>query len=245
MKNDKAKAAAKVEALLAEPFTNDEARMQQISEQAYVELLRRAAEQPVKAKKKGLWRSVPALCALVIILMVAPVISTILNPVSYSRANQFVRKATVWVNDTFKLDIELPVEEGETIKQESVTTVFETSEEAAEYLRSNILVIGDFEGNKLESIEVTNHANVRFVTQNYKYHECDVRLTLETVFDRTLDKPTENAILIPTEAGELWMWSADGMSRAIGLIGEWSVDICAFSTDENIGVLFEMLKWLN
>lgn len=245
MKKNKAKAAAKVDVLLAEAFTNDEARMQQIREQAHAELLRRTAEQPVKTKKKGLCYSVPALCALVIILIVAPVVATILNPVSYSQANQFVRKATVWVNDTFKLGIELPVEEGEEKQLAIQTNVFLSVQDAAAYLEKEILAFEENEATELLSVEVTDYADVSFVMQNYKFEGCDVRLTLETVFERTFEAPKDNAVLLNTKAGAVWMWKMENMSRAIGIIDDWSVNIYVYSINDSVEELLASLTRVN
>lgn len=246
MKKNKAKAAAKVDALLAEAFTNDEARMQQIREQAHAELLRRTAEQPVKTKKKGLWRSVPALCALVIILIVAPIVAIIANPVSYSRANQFVRKATVWVNDTFKLDIELPVPEGENMALEVSDSVFTSVQKAADYIDKNLLVLDETVGCLIDNIEVNVVADGYYVLKiNCRYKEREIMLLLESTMMEMVITPVNGAENIETTAGALWMWNSDGTQVAAGYIDEWTVHIYADLDHDTALSVFQTLKWLN
>lgn len=246
MKKNKAKAAAKVDALLAEAFTNDEARMQQIREQAHAELLRRTAEQPIKTKKKGLCYSVPALCALVIILIVAPIVAIIANPVGYSKANQLVRKATVWVNDTFKLDIELPVEDGGSeLNKTSEAVTFTTVEEAAKYLEDNILVFDESSGCELKAIEIFNNSNVTFVSLKYTYNGYDIRLAMENGLDRVVESSMENSEEIYCPAGVLWMWSNNEMNRAMGYFNEWSVNIHIPCKVDDVQSLLQSIKWFN
>ena len=189
MRKNKAKATAKVEAFLAEPFANDEARMERIIEQAKAESFRRAAEQPENAKKKGLWRGAPALCALVIILIVAPIIAVIVNPVSFSKANQLVRKATIWVNDTFKLGIELPVEDDVDLKQEAANVTFSTVEEAVSYLGKGFPVLEETDETNLLSIEIADYSEVAFIRQLYDYNGNEVLLTTETIFNNYIVSP--------------------------------------------------------
>lgn len=246
MRKNKAKATAMVDAFLAEPFTNDEVRMQQIVEQAKAESLRRAAEQPEKPKKKGLWRGAPAVCALVIILMVVPIVAVILNPVATSKANQLVRKATVWVNDTFKLGIELPVDESqESIDKEEQTLIFKTAEEAIAYLGKNILVLEEIDGNELISIEITDYSGVVFITQNYEYMGHQVKLVIEPILEWHIIAPPEGATEIVCNSGSLWMWTTDNMYRATGVIDEWAIDLHISIDAENVDRLISTITRLN
>lgn len=232
---------------MAEPFANDEARMERIIEQAKAESFRRAAEQPKNAQKKGLWRGAPALCALVIILLVAPIIAVIVNPVSFSKANQLVRKATVWVNDTFKLGVELPVADGqESIDKEKQTLIFKTAEEATAYLGKNILVLEESDENKLTSIEIMDYSGVEFITQNYEYMGQQIKLIIEPVLEwHIVATPPEGAIEIACDAGSLWMWPVDNMYRVIGMIDDYSIDLYVPIDVENVEELISTIKLLN
>lgn len=245
MRKTKAKATAKVDALLAEPFTNDEEFMQRIVDQAQAESMRRMDEQPVKTKKKGLWRGAPALCALVIILLVAPILAVIVNPVCFSKANQLVRKATIWVNDTFKLGIELPVEEGKNELVGEQVTSFSTIEEAIEYTGTNILVFDEKSGCELKSVEVTDYYGTRFIALEYQYDEQIIHLNMETISDRIIVSPPSESATISSQAGELWMWSIDAAQRAIGYIDEWYVDVSAPVNLFEARLIFEHIKWFN
>ncbi len=242
MRKNKAKATAKVDAFLAEPFANDEARMERIIEQAKAESFRRAAEQPENAKKKGLWRGAPALCALVIILLVAPIIAVIVNPVSFSRANQLVRKATIWVNDTFKLNIELPMEDSSALKREAANVTFNTAEEAASYLGKGFPVLEETDETKLVSIEISDYSGVAIITQLYEHKGTEVLLTAETILANYIASPAENADLIVTDVGMLWMWEIDNAYRAVGIIGEWNVDLFAKIDLKNMVYTFKMVN---
>lgn len=245
MRKNKAKATAKVDAFLAEPFANDEARMERIIEQAKAESFRRAAEQPENAKKKGLWRGAPALCALVIILIVAPIIAVIVNPVNFSKANQLVRKATIWVNDTFKLELELAVEKDSPLERGERSIVFDSMKDAASYLGKDFPALEENDMNKLISIEITDCLGITIITQIYEYKEEKVWLTAETILDHYADAVAENAIQIVSSIGNLWMWSTDDTYRAIGIAGEWSVDLRTATEVKEVVDLFETLKWFN
>lgn len=245
MRKTKAKATAKVDALLAEPFTNDEEFMQRIVDQAQAESMRRMDEQPVKTKKKGLWRGAPALCALVIILLVAPILAVIVNPVCFSKANQLVRKATIWVNDTFKLGIELPVEDDVDLKQEAANVIFSTVEEAVSYLGKGFPALEETDETKLVSIEIADYSEVAFITQKYDYKGNEVLLTVETILDHYIEVPSDNAIQIINDLGTLWLWSTNNTYRAVGIIDEWSVDLYTTVGVKNTEDLLYTLKWLN
>lgn len=245
MRKNKAKATAKVDAFLAEPFANDEARMERIIEQAKAESFRRAAEQPENAKKKGLWRGAPALCALVIILIVAPIIAVIVNPVSFSKANQLVRKATIWVNDTFKLNIELPVEDSSALKREAANVTFNTAEEAASYLGKGFPVLEETDETKLVSVEISDFSGVAIVTQLYNYKGEEVLLIAETIFHDYIIEPTDNANQIVTDIGTIWMWPTEGEYRAMAVIDEWSVDLRTEIDKKDFANLLGTLKHIN
>ena len=246
MRKNKAKATAKVDAFLAEPFANDEARMERIIEQAKAESFRRAAEQPENAKKKGLWRGAPALCALVIILIVAPIIAVIVNPVSFSKANQLVRKATVWVNDTFKLNIELPVEEEkEKVSQTETITVFDSAEEAAQSIGSNLLILDEQSGCKLKLIEITDYSRLKFINMKYVYAGKEIIIAMETVLDTNVEKPDEEVHVIECDAGTLWAWSTNGIQRATGYMEGWAVDVRTSLDLETAQTIFSRIEWLN
>ena len=169
---------ARMQDMLNQPTEADMAQLEETKARAYAEYQRRqdaqahAAEQKAAHQKSRRLRTA-VVCALAAAFLVLPLVYTILMPVSVSNANHFVRKATIWINDTLHLNIEIdePLQEQEQIIEDVVVSesVFTTLEEARSYLDEPMLVLDSADtGLALESIAITKYPEgIKSITITY------------------------------------------------------------------------------
>ena len=247
---------ARMQDIMNEPTPADFERFETMKERVYAECVRRSdSEEVVPAKytvnKRSYHHYVMAAVVMAIAFIFVPVIYTALFPVTVSNANNVMRRAGVWINNTLRLGIEFPEPIDDDNHIETPKEVgffsFSTAEEAAEFLGQSILALDlDFPGLSLVSVGVNvDENNIFQVNLDYSYNSLQVFLTCESIVTDMAISPHVDAVEVITSVGPLFYWSTDTMHRATNVIDTWNVQIRTDSTVPNAVELFQTLRRVN
>ena len=106
-----------VRQLAEEPYNPSEKHIEEIKQRAFEEYEQiMAAKQKMKEKRKGTLRRVVVTAAAIVCLLVGSTVIALLNPLQSGDADNFFRRAVIWVNDQLHLGIQLPLPKNEETK---------------------------------------------------------------------------------------------------------------------------------
>ena len=242
---------ARMRDILNEPTPEDLERFEAMTERAHAEYLRRAQEEETKPVRHSARRYALTAALLALALIVLPVVYTALFPVTVSNANNLMRRAGIWINNTLRLGIEFPepvVDDQYIGTPKAVgSRTFATVDELAAFLGENTLALDtNYPGLTLDSIQVTLLENdLSQVKLSYSYNGYSLALTYESILADVSSISYENSIELPTTAGTLFYWSTEKRHRAIGILSTWSVQLLADIEISNLKSLFKSLYWIN
>lgn len=223
-KIDQQKIEAKVRALEFEPLLDDTVRMDEIKKRAYEEYMRRqlAAKEKPKSYNRLRRRVMVAVAAAVGIMVISFVYSAI-APVPVSSANNFVRRAAIWINNTLQMGIEfsVPVNDGAQIEQPAIeeTVVYSSIQEAVKALGEPLVgfVPSADTDIQLERIEaVTTSPQIRTVQTDYEVSTYSMMIKQTTLGDENDIAPLmPDVALIDSSIGQISIWETDTTMRAM------------------------------
>ena len=133
-----------VRQLAEEPYNPSEAHIEEIKRQAFEEYDQiMAAKQKMKEKRKSIRRRVVVTAAVIVCLLIGSTVIALLNPLQSGNADNFFRRAVIWVNDQLHLGIELPLLQNEANKAQfeedsiiaAISDVVETIDYPIVYLK--------------------------------------------------------------------------------------------------------------
>ena len=232
-KLDRKKMEARLQTMMNEPEDISEERMEAIKQRAHDEYLRRMEAQTAQKvqHRKSLHHRAIAAAVLVLALLVLPVVYTELMPVTVGNANNVIRSAGIWINNTFHLGIEFsePIPENENfsdVGDDGIKT-FATVEEAAAYLKCPIYVLdADVTGCEPENVEVKFILDsVSRIMFKYEFQTGKISITQTLLLDSNVIAIGENAVVIPCSVGEIVLWETDGKYHGMLTSGEWIIHI--------------------
>ena len=232
-KLDRKKMEARLQTMMNEPEDISEERMEAIKQRAHDEYLRRMEAQAAqKAQhRKSLHQRAIAVAVLVLALLVLPVVYTVLMPVTVGNANNVIRSAGIWINNTFHLGIEFsePISENESfsdVGDDGIKT-FATVEEAAAYLKCPIYVLdADVTGCEPENVEVKFvMKDISRITLKYKLSSGEVIITQKPILDSNVMAVGSDATTVQCAEGKMLLWEADGRCHGLYISGNWSVHL--------------------
>lgn len=186
-----------------------------------------------KRKKSGHLRHAVAVFAIAIGLIVVSVVYSVLAPVSVSNANNFVRRAAIWVNDQLHLGIVFPVsEEANVINTEQ--NYFSSLKEASESLNMPITYIKNMNGftyNGLETISDVDDSFILFV--HYLCEDGDIDISIERFReDEIVDITPFDPIELSTPIGNIFVWHAETAYRAIAFYNDYVIEIYGHTSEK-------------
>jgi len=242
---------ARMRDILNEPTPEDLERFEAMTERAHAEYLRRAQEEESKPVRHSARRYALTAALLALALIVLPVVYTALFPVTVSNANNLMRRAGIWINDTLRLGIEFPepVVDDQYIGTPKAVggRTFATEAELAAFLGENTLALDtSYPGLTLDSIEVTLLENdLSQVKLNYIYGNHQLTLAYESILSEVALDSHVDAIELSTSAGKLFYWTTIAKHRAVGVISTWTVQLRADIETPDAIAIFETLYLLN
>lgn len=147
----------RIKALNDDKYHLTQEHIDEVLARAHDELLRREKARIARqeARKRRLRRVVVGSAAIVSVLVVSFVYSA-LAPVTVSSANNFVRRASIWINDKLRLGVTFtePVDD-EAKKVLNANTEFSSLEEAAKNLNAPIVYFEDAGTLKFDKVSAT------------------------------------------------------------------------------------------
>lgn len=214
---DRHKLESKIRDLQLEPICENENRMEEIKQRAFEEYMRRQSSQPFNPQKP-LRHNVMVVAAATAGILIFSFAFSVFAPVAVSSANQYVRRAALWINNTLHLGFEYPepVEDAAKIIPESPKR-YSTLESAAQALSTPLLCIdqsGDLQLDKVETFFIAD--GVMSVQISYLATEGNFSISISPLGDETIIAPLlSEAILLDTQLGEMAAWKTTDGDRAL------------------------------
>lgn len=251
-KLDRKKMEARLQTMMNEPEDISEERMEAIKQRAHDEYLRRIEAQAAqKAQhRKSLHHRAIAVAVLVLALLVLPVVYTVLMPVTVGSANNVIRTAGIWINNTFHLGIEFsePIPENENfsdVGDDDVKT-FATVEEAAAYLKCPIYVLDqNVTGASPSKVDV-NFAlgDIAKIVIEYDLPNAKIDIIQKPLLSSNVIGIENDSETIQCQMGEIIVWKTEDQYHGLFLSEGWSVHLLSSATDENVEKMYETLHLL-
>ena len=249
-KLDRKKMEARLQTMMNEPEDISEERMEAIKQRAHDEYLRRMEAQaaPKVQHRKSLHHRAIAVAVLVLALLVLPVVYTVLMPVTVGNANNVIRSAGIWINNTFHLGIEFsePIPENESfsdVGDDDVKT-FATVEEAAAYLKCPLfyLVKSDLSPNLI--IAYHSLGKLIRVQLNYTIGENNFSILQRPMLESNIEAVVSNTESVTSPAGDIIVWESNNKYRGMCISDGWIVNILFDGTRSDAIELFKSLHML-
>ena len=210
-----------VRQLAEEPYNPSEKHIEEIKKRAFEEYEQiMAAKQKMKEKRKGTLRRVVVTAAAIVCLLVGSTVIALLNPLQSGNADNFFRRAVIWVNDQLHLGIELPVlEESVNKKAEfSVGYTADKIEGQTKFLDIPVFFLEESSSIHLDMIEIeTNEysnekiASLRYNTDSGKI----VIISHQGTDSNNITIQSDTAITLNLKIGDVIVWSTGETAKAI------------------------------
>ena len=249
-KLDRKKMEARLQTMMNEPKDISEERMEAIKQRAHDEYLRRMEAQAAQKvqHRKSLHHRAIAAAVLVLALLVLPVVYTVLMPVTVGNANNVIRSAGIWINNTFHLGIEFsePIPENESfsdVGDDDVKT-FATVEEAAAYLKCPIFYIvkSDLSPNLITAYH--SLGKLIRVQLNYTIGENNFSILQRPMLESNIEAVVSNTESVTSPAGDIIVWESNNKYRGMCISDGWIVNILFDGTRSDAIELFKSLHML-
>lgn len=203
-----------------------------------------------KEKTRTIAKRLVAVAAIAIILFVAPFVYSVLMPVTMSKADNFMRQAAIWMNDTFHLgiDVSAPVPKDD---QSNVKTEHALVDPALEDLAAaSTLPIVYLPTNETITLDSVTHNNELLhreqIIIQYKINNDDIIVIKTTPMQQSATMALDDGVIqLQTEAGTAFFWSADKVTNAVIYSSEYKITIFSSLTLEDLIFYCSALSILN
>jgi len=185
--------------------------------------------------KSGLLRRVVAVFAIAIGLIVMSVVYSVIAPVTSSSANSFVRRAAIWVNDQLHLGISFPVPEEESNASSTESEFYSSLIEASKDLNMPIVYfqnVDELEYKGLETISAVDESYVTFLHYGSEHGVIDISIECFRE-DEILDITPHDSSVLSSPIGDVYVWHAEGVYRAITFYNNYIIEIYGNVSEES------------
>lgn len=169
-----------VRQLAEEPYNPSEKHIEEIKQRAFEEYEQiMAAKQKMKEKRKSTLRRVVVTAAAIVCLLIGSTVIALLNPLQSGNADNFFRRAVIWVNDQLHLGIELPMLKEENKAQFDEGTVIASISEVVDSINFPIVYLKETPNLHFDQIEkeTDSFSDEVTVTLGYTTPEGTIRIT--------------------------------------------------------------------
>lgn len=249
-KLDRKKMEARLQTMMNEPEDINEERMEAIKQRAHDEYLRRMEAQATQKvqHRKSLHHRAIAAAVLVLALLVLPVVYTVLMPVTVGNANNVIRSAGIWINNTFHLGIEFsePIPENESfsdVGDDGIKT-FDSVESAAAYLKCPIFCL---EQNNLAPTLITAHYSLGKLIRvqlSYTIEHNNFSILQKPMLESNVEAAVSSTESITSPAGDITVWESNGKYRGLCISDGWIINMLFDGTESKAIELFKGLHVL-
>ena len=212
-----------VRQLAEEPYNPSEKHIEEIKQRAFEEYEQiMAAKQKMKEKRKGTLRRAVVTAAAIICLLVGSTVIALLNPLQSGNADNFFRRAVIWVNDQLHLGIELSVPNEENkgalfYDGEGITSI----QKAAESLGMRVVCLEESEKIILEEVDnyVDGFTSEKQITLRYRTNDASISIVTKTGINyNTVSIKSESVKKIETPIGEIVLLETEDSVRGIVIL---------------------------
>ena len=214
-KLDQQRIEQRIRDLEEEPYSPSDEQIEEIKKRAFDEFERSQQKVNIrvdrKQKQRNVLRRVVTITAFAVCFLVSSVIYSALAPVTVANANNFIRRAAIWVNDKLSLGITFttPVDNTEQLTYGDELTV-STIEELRKVAKFPIAYIPESEEMRIDSIDISNISpNQQSVTLWYSTKDSEsIVVKNEALFDsNTIGINTSLLETIDTPIGVVYTWT--------------------------------------
>lgn len=240
---NKKRLEAIVQELLNVPVEENQDRMDSVKQRAFEEYairMRQAESRRSEPKtgqlrmQKSLGQRLMTAVALALAILVLPIVVTMLSPVPIGNADDdWGRYIVIWLNNTFQTELRIPEsvsEQGKAYEMEpGKEQAFSSVKEAARVLNTALPALGNGDIHcELQSVTVMPiDDGIYRVTEQYLMNDVEIIITLKTVLSSQIEAPIAEAVIIASEACDLYAWETDDSSKAFGVFDDWLVILIA------------------
>lgn len=209
-----------VRQLAEEPYNPSEAHIEEIKRQAFEEYDQiMAAKQKIKEKRKSTLRRVVVTAAAIVCLLVGSTVIALLNPLQSGNADNFFRRAVIWVNDQLHLGIELPSPKNEDTKAQfaegniipSILEVAETVDFPIVYLKETQDLHFDLVTKEIEPFSDEITVILRYTTPDGTIRIDNKLNSASNITSTYSDVP----IIAQTDIGDILVFETEGFSIGV------------------------------
>lgn len=208
-----------VRQLAEEPYNPSEKHIEEIKQRAFAEYEQiMAAKQKMKEKRKGTLRRVVVTAAAIICLLVGSTVIALLNPLQSGNADNFFRRAVIWVNDQLHLGIELPMPKDENKVQFHEGNIISSISDIAETIDFPIVYFKDKQDLYFDTIikEEDPFLNETVVILKYTTPDGIIRIVNQAGSTFSVTSINSDAVTtIQTEIGNIYIYEAEASIRGL------------------------------
>ena len=238
-----------VRQLAEEPYNPSEAHIEEIKRQAFEEYDQiMAAKQKMKEKRKSIRRRVVVTAAVIVCLLIGSTVIALLNPLQSGNADNFFRRAVIWVNDQLHLGIELPALKEENKAQFEEDSIISSISEVAETIDFPIVYLKETQDLHFDLITKEEEPLLSEITVTLRYTTPDgmIRIINKTGSDfNTISTSLDEAITVLTPIGNIIVFQTEGFNRGLLIIDNVTITIIGAMPIEVFSNYCESLLILN
>ena len=241
-----------VRQLAEEPYNPSEKHIEEIKQRAFEEYEQiMAAKQKMKEKRKGTLRRVVVTAATIVCLLVGSTVIALLNPLQSGNADNFFRRAVIWVNDQLHLGIEFPKPKDEpeqvVIKEPKS---FSSFEEAHKELNIPLVCVTGMDELILDEISAVQEEESICVTIRYKFDGVFINIFMEpsSTFDTASDKINilaEKTSMMEIDFGTVYIWENETGRHALISVQNYQVELSSTISTECFYEICQSLTLVN
>lgn len=173
-----------------------------------------------KEKARTIAKRLVAVTAVAIILFVAPFVYSVLMPVTMSKADNFMRKAAIWMNDTLHLgiDVSVPAPKDDRSNAKTETALVDPAiEELASASSLPIVYLPTNETVTLDSVTHNNaHLQHEQIIIQYKVKDKGtITIKIAPMLQASTMALSNKFTQIETDAGTVFFWADDEDTYAV------------------------------
>lgn len=208
-----------VRQLAEEPYNPSEKHIEEIKQRAFEEYEQiMAAKQKMKEKRKGTLRRVVVTAAAIICLLIGSTVIALLNPLQSGNADNFIRRAVIWVNDQLHLGIELSAPKTQEDRAQFEEDVISSISNVAETIDFPIVYLKETNDLHFDFItkEVEPFLNDVTVTLRYTAPDGTIRLINQSgpTFN-TVSANIDEAITAQSAIGNVIVYATEDFDRGL------------------------------
>ena len=208
-----------VRQLAEEPYNPSEEHIEEVKQRAFEEYGQRmAAKQKTKEKRKGTLRRAVVTAAAIVCLLVGSGVISLLNPLQSGNADNFFRRAVIWVNEQLHLGIELPMPKDENKAQFHEGYIISSISDIAETIDFPIVCFQDKQDLHFDEIikEEEPFSNETMVILKYTTPDGMIRIVNQSGSTFSVTSINSDAVTtIQTEIGNIHIYEADASIRGL------------------------------